>query len=192
MERLEGELARKKVNIFTDIRQRMKERPFSLQSSKGRGHEGFRSSFAPRSVLFQPEQSKFMSSEINSAVLHPNITNLKLDTPSSNDVPYHPNSPPKTLPDTTRKEEWQEGDTGSSRAPTLHQDQDHELPINYHNNVRTNIALRPFPMDLRDLKTAHHSGVHSSSKSTEFKRVLDHSDGECGRNVKRPKEDDPK
>jgi hypothetical protein len=185
MERLEGELARKKVNIFIDIHQRMKERPFSLQSSKD---EGFRSSFTPRSVLSQPEQSKFMSIEINSAVLHPN----KLDTPSGNEVPCQPNSPPKTLPDTTRKEEWQEGDTGSSRAPTLHQDEDHELPVNYHNNVRTNIALRPFPMDLRDLKTAHHSGVHCSSKSTEFKRVLDHSDGECGRNVKRPKEDDPK
>ncbi|KAG1725125.1 hypothetical protein EDB19DRAFT_1833926 [Suillus lakei] len=70
MERLEGELTRKKVNIFTDIGHRMKRRPFSLQSGKSGGQEGLRLLFAPRSVPYQPEQTRSMNSKVNIAQFH--------------------------------------------------------------------------------------------------------------------------
>lgn len=290
MERLEGELTRtrktRKVKIFTDICHRMKERPFSLQSGRGRGHEGFESSFAPRSVPSQPEQSRFKNSKIKSVALHPNITSLTPDAPDGNDVLYHSNSPPKILqagetgrgssyasstsplrkstrepsaakqdsvnvpgfrrkektnvllhtstapfpsssppgksnsltqqpllklkgpksfplsfpsskPGVTRSERLEHfsfpsQDQGKGRAPTLHQLGDNRLDVSYHDDVRIDVALRPFPMNSREIKTALHPCVHSSSQSLGSKRGSDHNDGGYGRKVKRRMEDNSK
>lgn len=209
MERLEDELTRKKVNIFTDIGHRMKRRPFSLQSGKGGGQEGLRSSFAPRSVLYQPEQYKFVNSEVN-----------------ANDIPYHPNSLSKALPNFMRKElPAEETGIGSSRASSISRKstrkssesvaekdsatvpifkQKEKTNVSPHtftaplpkvppgkSNAWINDALRPFPMDSWEIKTVHHPDVQSSSPNMGSKRVSDHGDGECGRKIKCSKEDEP-
>ncbi|KAG0703949.1 RTC4-like domain-containing protein [Suillus ampliporus] len=83
---------------------------------------------------------------------------------------------------------------GKGRALTPHQDEDDidELATNHQDSVRTNGALRPFPMDSREIKTAYRRSPHSSSESTRSKRASDDSDGERGRKAKRYKEDNPR
>ncbi|KAG1770154.1 RTC4-like domain-containing protein [Suillus placidus] len=274
MEWLQGELPKKKINIFSDICHRMKKRPFSVQSSKGRGHEGIGSSFTT-STSSKPVQSKATNSKVKSAALH--ITSLELDTLSGSYVPkekgsqaeesgssrasstshhrksardpsavkcdsanvpvfkqkektavlprmptaHFPTSPPgksnilaeQPLLEPRGSKPFRlslhasgQGaacsellgnfaapaqDKEKGRAPPPHQDEDHELDINYRDNVRTNHALRPFPMDSQEMMTPHHRALQSSLQSTKSKRVLDHGDGECGRKTKRLKEDDP-
>ncbi|KAG1817084.1 RTC4-like domain-containing protein [Suillus subaureus] len=82
MERLQSELERKKTNIFSDRTHRMTERPFFIQSGKGRGHEDLGSSFAPS----QPVQGK-ASGKVKpaGATSRPVITSLEQDSFSDSD-----------------------------------------------------------------------------------------------------------
>ncbi|KAG1763995.1 RTC4-like domain-containing protein [Suillus occidentalis] len=81
MERIQTELERKKTDIFSDRTHRMPNRPFSVQSGKGRGHEDLGSSFAPS----QPVQGKATGSKVKPATSRPIITNLKQDSLSDSD-----------------------------------------------------------------------------------------------------------
>ncbi|KAG2346796.1 hypothetical protein BDR05DRAFT_906368 [Suillus weaverae] len=81
-------------------------------------------------------------------------------------------------------------DKGKRRALTPHQDEDDgELAINHCDTVRPNVTLRPFPVGLSKIKTAHRRSPPSSSESMGSKRASDDSDGECVRKAKRHKED---
>ncbi|KAG2040111.1 RTC4-like domain-containing protein [Suillus americanus] len=85
MERLQSELDRRKTDIFSDSTHRMAERPFSVQSGKGRGHEDFGSSFAPSQV--QPVRGKATGSKVKPAVATSRhiITSLEQDSFSDSD-----------------------------------------------------------------------------------------------------------
>ncbi|KAG1738857.1 RTC4-like domain-containing protein [Suillus paluster] len=80
MERLEGELNRKKTDYFSDSSHRMTERPepFFVQSGKGRSHEDLGSSFS----LSRTVQGKATGSKANSATI---VTSLGLDSLSDSD-----------------------------------------------------------------------------------------------------------
>src|SRR6267154_337510 len=84
MERLEGELNRNKTSIFSASSCRMNERPFSVQSGKGRSHENFGSSFPP-SKSTRPVQGKATSSKVKSATSHLMATSSERDPLSDSD-----------------------------------------------------------------------------------------------------------
>ncbi|KAG1860270.1 RTC4-like domain-containing protein [Suillus subalutaceus] len=83
MERLQSELERRKTDIFSDSTHRMPERPLSIQSGKGRGHEDLGSSFAPS----QPVRGKAIGSNFKPALAtsRPIITSLEQDSFSDSD-----------------------------------------------------------------------------------------------------------
>ena len=88
MERLLGQFDQKKTNFYSDPSHRMKERPYSVQSGEGRGHEDFGSSFAPSQdsqSSRRPVQGTVITSKVKSARLHPIITNLEPGSDSSDD-----------------------------------------------------------------------------------------------------------
>ncbi|KAG1793098.1 RTC4-like domain-containing protein [Suillus plorans] len=81
-------------------------------------------------------------------------------------------------------------DKGKRRALISDQDEDDgEIAINHRDTVRTNVALRPFPVSSSKIKTAHRRSPQSSSESMKSKRASDDSDGEHGRTAKRHKEE---
>jgi hypothetical protein len=83
MERLQSEFERKKTDIFSDNTHRMPERPFFIQSGKGRGHEDLGSSFAPS----QPVQGKATGRKVKpaAATSRPITTSLEEDSFSDSD-----------------------------------------------------------------------------------------------------------
>lgn len=128
MERLAAQFDRKKTNFYSDSSLRMKDRPYSVQSGEGRGHEDFGSSFASPQPS-RPLQGETITSRVKPATLHPIIRSperhssddeLLLSTSpvrkravrgkatvstsqetnlAPNGLPYHPDFPPdKKLP----------------------------------------------------------------------------------------------
>jgi hypothetical protein len=78
-------------------------------------------------------------------------------------------------------------DKGKRRVLTPHQDED--VSINRYDTVRTNVAPRPFPVGLGEIKTAPRRSPQSSSESMRSKRASDDGDGERRRKSKKHKED---
>ncbi|OAX33804.1 hypothetical protein K503DRAFT_725367 [Rhizopogon vinicolor AM-OR11-026] len=86
MERLVGQLDRKKTNLYSDSSHRMKERPYSVQSGQGRGHEDFGSSFAPsQPVLGKATTSKVTTSKVKPTTSHLTSKSLERDLSDDSD-----------------------------------------------------------------------------------------------------------
>ena len=84
MERFISQFDRKKTNFYSDKSLRMKERPYSVQSGEGRGHEDFGSSFAP-SQPSQPVQGKATTSKVKPTTSHLVTRSLELDLSDDSD-----------------------------------------------------------------------------------------------------------
>lgn len=84
MEQFISQLDRKKTNFYSDRSHRMKERPYSVQSGEGRGHEDFGSSFAPSRPI-QLVQGEATTSKVKPTTSHLVIRNLERDLSDDSD-----------------------------------------------------------------------------------------------------------